>query len=103
MQRVSLKRKDIITTPNYKRELFEQFKFPQLCLENLENKENKKGNTNISGRNNIETPATCTNITNRYFLCLHQKLAILMYSNESELLNKDPIFYLKVHSDSNTC
>ena len=37
----------------------------------------------------IIRPATlCTNKTKRCSLCLHEKLAILMYQNQSELLNK---------------
>ena len=36
----------------------------------------------------IRTAAPYTNITKRCSLCLHEKLAILMYPNQSELLNK---------------
>ena len=36
----------------------------------------------------IRTAPPYTNITKRCSLCLHKKLAILMYPNQSELLNK---------------
>ena len=56
----------------------------QLCLEN---KENEKGNTKIS-LGNIQTAAPYTNTTTRCSLYLYEKLAILMYPNQSELLSK---------------
>ena len=50
LQRVSLKNKDVITTPIIsKRELLEQQNSLQLCLKN---KAYKKGNTKISAGNN---------------------------------------------------
>ena len=36
----------------------------------------------------IRITAPYTNLTKRCYLCLHEKLAILMYPNQSELLNQ---------------
>ena len=84
-QRESLKSKDIITAPNN----FETKTIwtVQFFLVMLENKENKKRNTKISVGKNF-CLIQKQNRTKQCSLWLHEKLAILLYPNQSEHLNK---------------
>ena len=79
MQRESLKSKDIITTPNH----FETFR----SIYGWKIKKTDKETPTLVWEI-IQTVVPYTNVTKRCFLCLHKKLAILMYTNQSELLKK---------------
>ena len=48
----------------------------------------KKKKTPRLGGEIIQTAAPCTNITKRCSLCFYEKLAILLYLNQTEILNK---------------
>ena len=83
---MSLKSKDIIITPNN----FETkaFRAIQLSPVIVGKKKKSKKETPTLVWEIIRTAVPYTNITKRCSLCLNEKLAILMYPNQSKLLKK---------------